>query len=317
MSENYVTICGQVADALRPEHGGKKRDRVQFLGGITTLALGGEKTTVNPDDQTIEAAEELFLPTTRDNGSRRDIDLLVKTTDSETIHQVLDSVKKVVDGRLDVSVFGLAAAAALGQQIARPLGFSAIKTFLSTRYYDDENKQLYRALFPFQVPLDEQTIRTWNLVVGGQEIPVPDPSATLLNYAQRSISGLRPKDRPKWQQAFNNLERIYPDAIEQIQDGVFRGQAELTILIDSLRDHPDSASRLLGFNHLSKEELLSHEAFMVKDAGPRLARFVLNIARFKAGGLSFFENSKLVTGLWQQYAEPLAAGLIGNAKSTS
>jgi hypothetical protein len=312
MAENYIAICGEVARGLSVD----VRDKVQFLGGITALALGDPRVEIDMGRNEVEASADLYLSSRRDNGTTRDLDVLALTTDQDEIDQIETGIANLVDGRLEVSVFGLKPASILERQRKRPMGFSALKTFLSDRYINEEAGQHYRALFPFAVPVSPETVATWTLKIGEDELPMPAPGATILNYTQRSISGLRPKDATKWAKMLENLVTVSPATIADIERGNFANQAKLTGLIDSLRyDNLSRGGVWFGLERLSTEEMLHHEGFMLREIvsdDQRLARAVLEIARFKAAGLAFFERQEKIVAFWQEHIEPKIDFIVKN-----
>jgi hypothetical protein len=306
MKANYIDVCGEVARDVSPT----TREIVQFMGGITAQALSAPSLRVNPDSRVVEAPSTLALSTTRENGTLRDLDILALTTDAGIVDNIQDEVSGIVDGRLDVSVFGIRPAEILGRQARHPMGFSALKTFLSDRYRANDG-QLYRALFPFSVPISDKTIESWTLAIGDNEIPMPAPSATVLNYTQRSISGLRYKDTPKWLAMVSNLKNVYPDFQCEILDGDFSDQAQLTRLIESLRDNRGIVSETLALPRISPEELV-YGPFMMLKQPDRVALTAVNLARFKAKSLAFFESNEEIVGFWQQHVERRADAIVKN-----
>ena len=298
MKIDYVGVCAEVARGVSPS----SRVKIQFMGGITARALSDPSLRVYPEDRVMEASPELRMPTTRENGTLRDLDILALTTDPSCVTAVQDEVSGIVDGRLDVSVFGIRPAEILRNQSRHPMGMSALKTFLSDRYRE-ETGETYRALFPFSVPIDNETIEPWRLVIGQDEIPMPAPAATVLNYTQRSISGLRAKDKKKWLEMVNNLKSTYPKMQDDILEGSFAEQAQLTMLIEGLRGGDSLVSETLGLRRLSFEELSKSPFLMLNGQPERNVLRAVKLARSKARGLAFFESNETVVGLWQQHVE--------------
>ena len=296
MAENYITICGELTNGLSPQDLGK----IQLLGGVTALSLC-EAQSIDDETSTIVATPDLFLPTVRDNETKRDLDVLALTDDSDEIARLNETISGIVDNRLEVEVFGLRPKDVLERQKTRPLGFSAFKTFVSDRY-GNPNSGVVKALFPFVVPLNQEALHTWQVQVGKSVLPVPAPSATVLNYTQRSIGGLRGKDKQKWTDTINRLGEIGYPLDEHLQDGAFADQARLTAMIDSLKKPKEaSATNILGLPRFSNEQLFEAVSNTIPDH--RIARSALVIARFKSKVMSAAEGSDRIVAFWQKHIE--------------
>lgn len=301
---NYMNICGEVSRSLPPELIG----RVQLMGGITATALSS-MVNMDLDSRVVTVPKDTFLSTIRPNGTRRDLDLLVMSSKENDIEALEEHVKKVVDGRLEVSVFGLRPMSVLDRQRKNPFGLTALKTFLSDRYVNDSG--VTKSLFPFAVPIQPDSLDPWTLAVGDDMIPMPSPASTVLNYTNRSISGLRPKDRKKWYAMVAQLRQKYPEIIDQIHEGPASSQLHLTGLVDGLRGGKlDSASAILGARPLIHEDLVRNASHLL--GSRRLAIASVALAKAKAGGLGFFESQEGIVKFWQERVEPLVGSIVKN-----
>lgn len=293
-------------DVIRPfaasvEH----RTDVQIVGGLGSVALLDTRTVIDAGNQTIIAPDDLYLSTQRDNGSRRDIDVLVTSSDPARIGEVVDTLNEAVGDDLERSVFGFRSAAQLDRIFAHPMGPLAAGTFLADRYGElgngGEATSAEKSLFPFRVPLSAEAMEPWRLEIGQSSFWIPNPAVTVLNYSHRSISGLRGKDEAKIARV---SERVFADAPELrdwIIDGPGRSQAELTSLINSLRPHPPILP-LPYDRRFSLEEMANHEAFGPRQEDELAKRAILGTAAFKARGLAWFEHNEAIVAAWQRFS---------------
>lgn len=320
----YLDYCGKIVDCAQG-----RGHSVQILGGLTALTLA-HASHIDGIDKTIVVPDMPAIPTVRPNGSRRDVDVLVLSRDSEAIADVKEFAEIIVDGNLETSVFGLRPLEELYAQAKRPFGRAAL-TFVSDRFVEDgfdptnADSTYWHALFPFAVEVPATALETWTAVIGSENdcIPTPGPMTTVLNYALRSISGgPRHKDSKKWLAAFRAVQRLAPEQYEGRLfggDGDFTGLRDFSCLINGLRQPwrpygSVSASRELSPNspRLGTDNVLNHPAciltgsrFRATDCSPFVAHSALAWARTKSRGLAWFERHPGVVGLWQRVAENL------------
>jgi len=298
---------------------GDSRD-VQIMGGVGTAALSDPRTEICTYSKEVIAPHDFFLPAFRNDGTLRDVDVLVLSSDVLRTSEVDNVLMDTVGSRLERSVFGIRPREVLQRQLAHPLGFRAFRTFLSDRYEAGsvDGEAYVKSLFPFAVPFDPEALETWTLVVGddSHRIPIPHPGMTLANYCNRSISGLRPRDEDKIASVAANVFRAAPEIKEWLMNGPGKTQLELGALIASLR-HPGLPSMEL-FNGVTvrtytPDELVEHPAFMLPEYSSGYCRSVLGLAALKATLLHSFENNPRVVTAWRQVAERHADLIVKNA----
>ena len=228
---------------------------VQIIGGVSTSALSHPSTEIHVDTKEIIAPRGFSLSRHREDGTLRDVDVLVLSSNSQRVYEVERTLQQTTGNTLERSVFGIRPAESLREQTAHPLGLRALRTFLSDRYDTPRGaSSRVKSLFPFAVPLPDETLETWSLIVlpeddaaGEQVIPVPHPGTTLVNYCTRSISGLRPRDAAKITHVAENVFSVSPDIRSWLIDGPGASQLELGTLIASLRTpHQTGVSLLDG-----------------------------------------------------------------------
>lgn len=282
---------------------------VQIIGGVGVAALLREDTVINTYNKEVIASPLLVLPTLRSDGTLRDLDVLVHSNRTDDIDFIEDIAKDTVGKELDLSVFGFKSEKSLQKQISHPLGLAAFKAFLSDRYVTSDG--MVKSLYPFSAPINPESLETWNLMIGDMHVPIPNPAMSIINYTNRSISGLRRKDKSKVEQLADNVFTKAPELRDWAIEGPGASQVELGLLFRSLtqkKNHSD----VFNINRpiLTKDELVEHEYFMLPEYDHQQKLRILAVAAFKAGGLNFFESNSLIVTLWQKYAERHAAKSI-------
>ncbi len=285
---------------------------IQLMGGIGSAALADIDTVIDVNAREVIVPDGFELPTQRNNGTLRDLDVLVKSSSRDDIGFVEAAVAETVGEDLEHSVFGFKSADALQRRIDNPLGFVAFKTFLSDRYeYSDG---MVKSLVPFSVPVDPDSLETWSLVTKDMRIPIPHPAMSAINYTNRSISGIRPKDRAKLAIVIESSFAKVPQLKEWAIDGPGREQAILGYLLRSLtprKDHSDPLGMGMGVP-LTPQQLIEQSAFMYPELDKVVQRTVLGMAMFKASGLSLFESNATIVSLWQSHGESHLDSVVKN-----
>ncbi|MGV9001855.1 MAG: hypothetical protein ACOH18_02775 [Candidatus Saccharimonadaceae bacterium] len=293
---------------------------VQIMGGLGTAALLQAGVEIHYDTKEVITADDFYLSARREDGSKRDVDVLVLSSDPTRIAEVEAELQQTVGKALERSVFGIRPHTSLQKQLASPQGFRVFRTFVSDRYEAESfsTGSYVKALFPFSVPIDPEALESWTLVTGEDEtrIPIPHPGTTILNYTNRSISGLRPRDTEKIAKAAGNIFKQAPEIKDWIIDGPGKSQLELSTMVASLRQsNPTSISLVEGLlvNTLGRQELIEHPAFMVPESSEQIKHAIVARAAFKANGLHFFESNSVVVMLWRQFGERRAEAIVKNA----
>ena len=318
--------CGPAIDrVVRALQGRADLPPIQIIGGNGSAALSDERTVIDLEAGIIEAPASCDLPRFRPNGTLRDLDALVLSTDRGEIERVTALADEVAAGELAVSMFGLKTEADLARQRAQPLR-SAARVFLGDRYITvdrDVRGALvavdgFKALYPFQAALTLECLETFQLSVGGGEAaPTAHPGATILNYLTRSISGVRAKDLDKVRAMTENVLTRYPAVREWLLDGPGRHQFELARLLHSVGRHRRQPGGLelggrIRLSPYTPTELRRHPGFMAADRGAGTQRAVIALSRLKATALTGFESNPTVVTLWQRHVETRVRRIIHN-----
>lgn len=298
---------------------------VQIIGGNGSAALLDERTVVDLDRRTIVAPRECDLPPHRPDGTLRDLDALVLSTDRLAIDAVEALANEAIDGRLAVSVFGLKPLAELDRQRAHPVR-STTSVFLGDRYVvtsEDPSGRIvdlhgFKALYPFRAPIELASLETFELHIGGlPAMPTSHPGATILNYLTRSVSGLRAKDRAKVETMAGRVLAQNPEIGEWIRDGPGRHQLDLAGLILSLRRRRTDLPIVrigdqLEVDLYDLEHLAKHPGFMADQLGPSGRRAIVELARAKARIVGRFEQQPAVVTFWQNHIERRLRAIVHN-----
>jgi len=299
------------------------------MGGIASAAIQHPGTEIrvdehlivtSPDFLTSKASRQALQPV-RENGTLRDMDALVLSTDPDEIAAIETAAGTTIGDRLEISVFGLHKAAQLREQVANPFGWQALKTFVSDRYVDvDYDGAVFKALFPFAVEVPTEALETYSLEVGREVFPVANPAAAILNYWTRSISGLRPKDADKIQAVAANVFAKAPELVEWMVDGPGQSQMELAAILHTLRranSQPRSSRELTVGGAVrvqagSVRDLADNPAFLLPNADPNTRDGVLALAILKSRGLGIPESNETIVRLYQRFAEQRLATITKN-----
>ena len=185
------------------------------LGGIMTSAVKHPDTAFDHDGQSVIPPSDAAESTIRDNGTRRDVDILVPTVLSkERAERIKAAVVEATGDSLLVSVFGFDEHNVPGI-IGRTK--SAVFDWTSRRTIDEDGTIRYN-LHPIEQVVPAESFRPWQLELGDKRVQVLSPAAHLLAYHIRSISGRRAKDKVKIDAA---KERVLaePEFVKQIWGG--------------------------------------------------------------------------------------------------
>lgn len=311
MGKNCIDIVRpffEVTDELR---------NLQMIGGIGSYVLQNPLVEILPDEKIIYAPPSMDMSGIgqfRADGNKRDFDLLVKTTDAASIKNIKDAAKDTIGDELLLSVFGLRTISELQRQRDNPY-FSLAKEWVGDRYAEESGGEItrsFKALFPFAVDMDLESLENWNLVIGRTDVfPVPHPGTVILNYRTRSISGLRPKDASKVGALSRNIFNAAPEIAEWINDGPGSSQLDLARILHSLRNPKRAAheGRLVEIRPYDNASLATHPA-MLMEKGQASA---VNISKIKAKALHAFERQDWIVTYFQRYLEKYFSFIVGNS----
>lgn len=203
------------------------------LGGIATAALAEPTSFIDSEENQIFCTDTGDIPTIRDGGTKRDIDILVgDVLDKETARMIKATVEEAVDDALEVSVFGFG----IYEPTISPAKAAKLAgSGWTSRRTIDPSGVIRLELFPLTREIDPVVFEPWTLITPNQDkVSVMHPAAHVLNYATRSISGVRNKDREKLAQA---TEQVLENGrfIDDIVGGKLTTLAEFSVMLDWLR----------------------------------------------------------------------------------
>lgn len=282
---------------------------VQIIGGVGTAALCSPLSEIDLSTKTITVSDDFTLSTLRPDGSLRDADVLVLSSDKTHVRHVQNVLRNSLGASLAPSVFGIRPATQLHHQLSNPLHPSNLGIFLGDRYESPDGNGYVRALFPFATLLSQDSLESWTLQRGDMAIPVPNPATSLINYFARSITGLRHKDTAKVQEMVPTVFEGSPELRDYMHTGPLQNELEFVRVIASLAG---SRPTLLDERPLyAPDELIEHPQFTPKRLPPALQRLIISTTLFKAHGLKAFEGNPTIVTLWQKHIERSAGAITG------
>jgi hypothetical protein len=238
------------------------------LGGIATAAIKDPDSVFDHQTSRLIASREANEPVIRENGTRRDIDVLVLDVLSEDqATKVKLAISVAVGKSLVVSTFGLnwheesSKLASVG---------NLFSDWTSKRTLDEHGKLRYE-LQPLEQEVPRESFSPWALELpNGDEVAILNPAAHMLAYYMRSISGLRVKDQAKVEIM---RQRILTDPlfVEQVHDGPLKSWVSFADDIAKLGNKGDA--RELGYD---------------------LGRVTTFVAHQKSKMLRFFESNETI-----------------------
>lgn len=293
---------------------------VQIMGGVGSAALVDPDLFIDDATQTLIPLKSIDLPQFRPGGSKRDLDVLVLSTDQGTIDSEEALAQEIIGEDLDLSFFGLLKASTLHHQASRPLRSTA-RTFLADRYVNSNQsggiEQAYKALYPFSIEVDPAAFETWHLQYNGISVPIPHPGTSLLNYVTRSISGLRTKDVAKVTEITDNILGKSPEVKEWMLDGPGRGMLHFARILHTVREPRNNPRPLDVGEHLTlppvtEEELEAATNPLLHGMSDRERRVMIAVARLKARTLHKAESNQRLVDFFQNRLERRVDGIVKN-----
>lgn len=305
---NSIEVIKPFVQALSDE----SITNVQIIGGVNAIALCHPDTIIDTKNKEVIAPLSLNLPTRRPDGVLRDLDVLVHSCKDSDISRVKRLMARTVGSELDPSVFGFKSHEVLERQLSRPFGYSALKTFLSDRYIMSDGTSV-KSLYPFSVPIDPESLETWTLIVGDMHAPIPNPAMSVINYTNRSIGGIRPKDVDKVELLSKNIFSKVPKLRDWAIEGPGWSQVQLGLLLRSLtpnKRHND----IFGVDReiLPLSKVVETDAFMLPEVSLKMKRRIIGSVAIKAEILSRAESNKFVRFIFQKYFERRLDSIIEN-----
>lgn len=291
---------------------------VFVIGGLGSAALAHPDMRISDKDRVI-SVPNLELTSIRPDGTTRDIDILVTSTDPKRTLEIEWDIARAARDDLGVSVCNIANGEEIIHDLGRPFDLRTIPSgFTSNRYTDPfsgDDQAIVRYLFPFVAPLDKGHFTPWTVEVEkqGLVIPVPPPASTLSNYLVRSVIGLRPADKDKIERAATNVFEQSPEQREWLVDGPGANQLELAAVLRSLHRRGARGGDLLpGINKAfySHHELTHHDMFAAEQLNYIERRAVLAGAMAKSAATLVFESHPGLKAWFRGTLEERAVQLV-------
>ena len=157
------------------------------VGGLGLHAVTNA-AEIDWDNHVVYLPSGVYLPCLRENGTVRDLDTLVQSTDKTVVKSCRQEITDAIGDKLVVSAFGL-----------NPYEKNrrGIFDFVGDRYVDDEGR-LYWRLGGIETEIPPASLDQWLVKRDGETVcAILNPIAQLGAYGCRSITGWRPKDTEK------------------------------------------------------------------------------------------------------------------------
>lgn len=157
------------------------------VGGLGLHAVTNA-AEIDWDNHVVYLPGGVCLPCLRKNGTVRDLDTLVQSTDKVVVKGCQQEMTDAIGDKLVISTFGL-----------NPYEKNrrGIFDFVGDRYIDDEGR-LYWRLGGIETEIPSSSLDQWLVKRDGETVcAILNPIAQLGAYGCRSITGWRPKDKEK------------------------------------------------------------------------------------------------------------------------
>ncbi len=237
---NVYSVIGDVDKELRRE----LTDTDYFIvGGVVSNILADNRTVYDVPNRLVLPDRSLELSNYRDDGSLRDIDVLIlKKISTNHLKYIEKVVLESIDGLLVPSVFGL------NEYNPNRNRFKANLLDWVSKRTIDENGVLSYELFPLSQRVDRKSYEPWHFQTKPSQpmLPMLHPVGHLTAYSIRSISGLRPKDQQKVDRMRQNLYDAAPELFENLEESGLSGWLEFS---DSLKELIESPRPIKGIKH--------------------------------------------------------------------
>lgn len=325
IERDAVVVSSPYMERLNsPEHRAEHLPDIQLMGGVGSIALSHQDLIILPRENTMVLNAQLQLSTRREDGTKRDLDTLVLTTDQDVVDRAEAEAAAIIGDELDLSFFGLRDVSELHDIVTHPTR-STMRQWLADRYVimgaDGSVDSVTKAVFPFAAELDPAVLETWTLMLNGKAVAVPNPATTLLNYLTRSITGLRPKDEPKVHKLAASVLGKAPELREWIYDGPGRELYEFAQLLQGVREPKEGAQSLIVGDALTitpaglataiklSSQMLSGHGVTFSDK--EQLRYI-QMARAKSKVLRTAELHPGVVTMFQKHVERRISGIVHN-----
>lgn len=177
------------------------------VGGVVTSALLEPSTVIDVEKQRIIVDPGFAVSGVRPDGTIRDIDLIVFTTDKEEVGNYSQQLRRQL--AVAVGEEGVVPeVSAAGYETSR-LDTEPWLQFVSQFVLLDKRVYLKLGHVVQEIPRSSQE-DTWELVWGDSAFLVLHPLAHLCSYLTRSVTGVRPKDSKNVQLLRLRLLTIFP-----------------------------------------------------------------------------------------------------------
>lgn len=265
---------------------------LRLVGGIAAVALGHPDTIIDMRDKKVIAPDDLYLSNIRDDGTLRDLDIRLYSSQQSDFDKVQETFNKTIGNQLELSIFRLGTERELYNIKHKPFGLQAITSHVSNIFQTKEG--LVKALPPFCAKVDNESLEEWSLIYKDIKAPIQNPALSLICYTDRDIVGMRKRDVIKVKKMARNVFQKMPELRDWAVYGPGNSQFELGLLLRSLtpyRQHDDIFNAKKPT--LPIKNIIDHEYFMYSEATQAKKYAVIGQAVIKAYVASKIEGPRI------------------------
>lgn len=187
-------VYGIMLDKGFAEFASKLKDRCSVMGGVALHAA--TYGCIDWGERAINIGNDTVLPQYRENGTRRDVDVLVHDTDKLIMDDCRKGIQEIIDEELTASVFRL------WDYDENRSGYFDL---LGRQYIDKSGRTFWRTS-GIETELPIESLEAWSIIRNGRAVcEVLNPVAQLGAYMNRSINGEKLKYADKISRLRNTI----------------------------------------------------------------------------------------------------------------
>jgi hypothetical protein len=215
---------------------------LRVVGGFAAAALL-ESCAIDPVEHVITLGSDADLPAVRDNGTKRDLDMMSLNTDPALYRPMLHTAVAASAGRLTISLF---------QAMADGTEHDYLRK--NKHVIDATSGAQTHRVGPFEAAVPDAATTAWRVVLdSGQSFSVNEPRFHVISYAIRRLRGVHAKDAAKIA-ALQAKVRTIPGMYTEERNAQYAELERLAADIQAFQDMSlVAAARTYGFRVLASK----------------------------------------------------------------
>ena len=192
-----------------------------LVGSIATAALIHEGSSIDHLLTRVYTDNDLYYSNQRDNGSQRDINILINNPLEQNQKQSLQhTIQQTTGNRLDVSIYDFRRQTAHNQSQWKNLLLDWAPKRTNTADFSNPNSKLYFELYPLKQAVDKKTYDAWRLVLpdGKNQVNILHPAGQIITQMIYSL----PDTTQHQTSALMRLRYQDPEIHAAIEQGIFK-----------------------------------------------------------------------------------------------